>query len=286
MINTSSIDSSNPQISIKQSNSINKGEKSTKQKAAELRKTCRDFQAIFLGYILKTMRRTISKSGLLGKGYGGEMFTDLFDTKLAEEISGDSKLGLDEMLFRQLAPAALGDSWKDAFSEDVIPQNAKMIKLLDGSNPVGDNYKNGEYSHIIREVAHKYNLSPKLLSAVIEVESSGDTKAVSPQGAKGLMQLADSTAAQMGVSDPFNPYQNINGGAKYLRLMLDKYKGNIALALAAYNAGPSSVDRYNGIPPYKETMDYVADILKRLNISYSRNSEEYSVKDIGKNADF
>lgn len=104
----------------------------------------------------------------------------------------------------------------------------------------------------------KYDVDSDLLRAVAWVESGFDVKAVSPKGAMGVMQLMPDTAKIRGVADPFDPAQNINGGAEYLRGLLDAYNGDLDLALAAYNAGPAAVERYKGVPPYAETRKYVA----------------------------
>lgn len=113
---------------------------------------------------------------------------------------------------------------------------------------------------IIDEMANKYGVPASLITKVIETESNFDVKAVSPSGAMGLMQLMPKTAEGLGVKDAFNPRDNIEGGVKYLSQMLKRY-GNVSLALAAYNAGPGNVDKYGGIPPFKETQNYVRKIL-------------------------
>ncbi len=116
------------------------------------------------------------------------------------------------------------------------------------------------FGGLIATTAARYGLDPALLAAVVKAESGFNPWAVSPAGAKGLMQLMDATGATMGVADPFDPIQNLDGGARYLRSLLDRF-GDPALALAAYNAGPGAVQRYGGIPPFPETQRYVARVL-------------------------
>lgn len=120
------------------------------------------------------------------------------------------------------------------------------------------------YDHLIHEAAGAYHLDPALIKAVMRTESAFDPLAVSPAGAQGLMQLMPALAREMGVADVFDPRQNIMGGAKYLRQLLDATGGSVPLALASYNAGPGNVARYKGIPPFKETREYVRKITRLL----------------------
>lgn len=117
------------------------------------------------------------------------------------------------------------------------------------------------YSNIIQTAAQRNHLDPALLDAVIGQESGFRADVVSGAGAVGLMQLMPATARELGVSDPFDPAQNVEGGAKYLRSLLDRYDGRLDLALAAYNAGPGAVDRFGGVPPYRETQEYVSSVM-------------------------
>ncbi len=117
---------------------------------------------------------------------------------------------------------------------------------------------------IFEEAASLYGISSGLLKAVARAESNFNPQAVSHAGALGVMQLMPSTASSLGVSDPFNARQNIMGGAKYLKTQLERFDGNVSLALAAYNAGPASVEKYGGVPPYAETQNYVKKVISYM----------------------
>ena len=124
-------------------------------------------------------------------------------------------------------------------------------------------YTANQYDHFIREASELYSVSYPLLKAIIKAESDFNPRAVSKKGALGLMQLMPENVKAMRITDPFDPWENIMGGARYFRQMLDRFEGKLSLSLAAYNAGPTTVERYNyKIPPYKETEKYVERVLR------------------------
>lgn len=148
------------------------------------------------------------------------------------------------------------------------PHTGRLVRSLVRSLPANKvetgSAESGQLSKTVDRVAQETQLSPQLIHSVIGVESNYDPYAVSPKGAFGLMQLIPSTARRFGVSDVFDPADNIRGGARYLKYLLELYKGDNALALAAYNAGEGAVARYGGIPPYAETRSYVTRVRQRL----------------------
>lgn len=122
-----------------------------------------------------------------------------------------------------------------------------------------------DLNQMLARAGQTHNVDADLLASVVKAESDGNTRAVSRTGAQGLMQLMPATAARLGVADSFEPGQNVLGGSAYLDTLLTRYHNNLALALAAYNAGPQAVDKYHGIPPYRETRAYVARVIHEFN---------------------
>jgi soluble lytic murein transglycosylase len=122
----------------------------------------------------------------------------------------------------------------------------------------------GQYADLIQRIASEYSVDPALVRAIIRVESNFQPAAVSRKGAQGLMQLMPATADRFAVANAFDPAENIRGGVRYLRTLLDMFPGQLTLALAAYNAGENAVTRFKGVPPYPETRDYVNRVLKHL----------------------
>ena len=259
-----------------------------------LKKVCADFEAVMLSKLMKSMRQTVGESSLFGEGFGAETYQSMFDTKMAEEIAHGSGFGIGELLYKELS---------QRFSGEDLPEINKPISIKsiiakqssDSNNNITVNRTSAEcnnsiienktlavsdttvsriqqYHNIIEQASNEQELPVHLVYGVITQESSGREDIVSRAGAKGLMQLMDSTAADLGVKNSFNPEENIQGGVRYLKQMLDRF-GETELALAAYNAGPGNVEKYGGIPPFKETQEYVDKVIGYSN-SYKKMFDE------------
>jgi len=272
-----------------------------------LRKACKDFESIFISYILKNMRKTTEESGLFGEGLGGDIYQEIFDEKLAETMANSNQLKLGDLLYSRYSKLVAGDIKPNQPIQKLsevntqpngqfigksesrpatkfeplelppieITERENRVSLYDSlpkfdiSSAMPDATAaaipmNSEYDHIISEAADRFGVKPSLIKAVIKHESGGNPQAVSAKGAKGLMQLLDSTATMLGVTDPFNPAQNIMAGARYLSMLIRKFDGDLTRAIASYNAGPGTVERYGGIPPYPETRQYVENVLSSM----------------------
>lgn len=137
------------------------------------------------------------------------------------------------------------------------------------------------YTADIQEIAREHGVSPALVEAVVATESGFDPAAVSPKGAGGLMQLMPRTASALGVVDSFDPRENIRGGVRHLRYLLERYHGSVVLALAAYNAGEGAVDTHRAVPPYPETQQYVQRVLRRAGLADSLAGAEALYRYVG-----
>ncbi|MBH9966368.1 lytic transglycosylase domain-containing protein [[Bacillus] enclensis] len=196
---------------------------------------------------LQAMNKLGSVSSLGTAGQSNQLFQQLFTKALTNRQGNlqtpENTLGAVKSLFET----------HPAFTVSQPPVSLTGLNKNDYKTPPS-------IDDIITKAADKYQLPKKLIQAVIHQESNFNPDAVSPAGASGLMQLMPSTASGLGVTNIFDPEENVFAGTKYLRQMLDKYDGDIDLALAAYNAGPGNVDKYNGIPPFKETKAYVKKV--------------------------
>lgn len=246
-----------------------------------LYQAAKDFESLFMYQLLKSMRETIPETSLsegfgLSGGMGKDIYTQMFDQELASKMSGQGNSSLADLMYKsmeRLVEAQFASKNKEV-TDQLPSQNYIEIKREENTpkpkelNPLSSRGRevkkaSSDYDRHIDRAAQKYKLDPNLLRAVIKSESNFNPEAISKAGAKGLMQLVDTTASDMGVEDVFDPEQNLDGGAKYLRKLLDQF-GDTELALAAYNAGPGTVKRYGGIPPYPETQNYVRNIMAEL----------------------
>ena len=148
------------------------------------------------------------------------------------------------------------------FTNTPTSSTHKFKLFLREKPKVNPRYSTKKYDDIIANASQQYDVSFPLLKAIIKAESDFDPRAVSKKGAKGLMQIMPENFKPLGIKDPFDPSQNINAGARYFKQMYDRFKGKLALSLAAYNAGPTAVERYKTVPPYEETEEYVKKVLK------------------------
>lgn len=163
--------------------------------------------------------------------------------------------------FADVLQQSIGDEYK---FRDTGASKAVFGTLVKPSSSVSStekSYSKEEITNIISKISAKHGVNEKLVRALIKQESGFNPSVVSKAGATGLMQLMPQTAKSLGVIDAKDPIQNVDGGVRYLKSMMKKYNGNLILALAAYNAGPGAVDKYGGVPPYKETQNYVKNIL-------------------------
>jgi hypothetical protein len=163
------------------------------------------------------------------------------------DVAGDAVVRVETIADLPVTP-------DDSMEKVVVPASAPVPALT-----------KAEMKEMLAHAGGEHNIDADLLASVVRAESGGQVRAVSRTGAKGLMQLMPGTAGELGVHDAFQPEENIAGGTAYLDALLTRYHDNLALALAAYNAGPGAVDKYHGVPPYRETRAYVARVIREFN---------------------
>ncbi|HEX2962047.1 MAG: transglycosylase SLT domain-containing protein [Bacteroidota bacterium] len=254
----------------------------------KLAKASRDFESLLTSMMLKSMTKTTS--GLFGdESYGGDTFETLFEGELSSYISKNQSLGVAAKLYKKLTGEDLetgaglpvkkvsdhnASSKTNPTEDGSSGSDAKPIHIKGANNnPAVEPSQSsmnriGKLDEVIEQASKDFGVDSNIIRSVILAESAGNAKARSVSNAKGLMQLMDSTASSMGVKNVWDPKENIYGGTKYLAGLLRQYNGELKLALAAYNAGPGNVEKYNGVPPFNETRNYISRVmgyLKHLN---------------------
>jgi len=257
----------------------------TPSEQAALEKSAKEFEGVFLNTLLKAMRQTVPENELFNGGGATKFYRQMHDAEIARTLAtGHSGMGIADMIVRQLSREPVEDApvpdsgggvlgppapkvlarYRDVIStgpESVARKRLALLATQQGA-AVADTLK--RFDREIESAARKSGLDPALILSVVMEESGGDPGALSAKGAMGLMQLMPDTATELGVEDRSDAAENLLGGARYLADMLGQFAGKLDVALAAYNAGPGTVDRLGGkIPPYPETRRYVDRVLDR-----------------------
>jgi len=256
-----------------------------------LLKVAREFEGVFLNTLMKAMRKTVPENKLFNSQGATKYYQQMQDAEMAKAMAtGTSGMGIADLIVRQFDSTVSGDPAAVSAEPEIVPhhpavgppapvalQRYRQFAEVDEKTAAMTRLRRSARSQEpavadtlarldteIDRASRRTDMDPALLLAVIMEESGGDAQARSPKGAVGLMQLMPETAREVGVSDPTQPAENLLGGARYLSRMMEKYDGRLDLALAAYNAGPGTVDRAGGrIPDYRETRRYVQRVMAR-----------------------
>jgi len=186
-----------------------------------------------------------------------------FDCVRHEPIAGKIRLYFAGSNYLDVAPAEIAEV--ETIPDPPAPPAAVKSEVTTQPAPAIAEPSAAELRQMLENAGEAHDIDADLLASVVHAESGGHTRAVSRAGAEGLMQLMPGTASAVGVKDAFAASENVEGGTRYLDAMLKRYHDNIALALAAYNAGPGAVDRYRGVPPFRETRAYVSRVIREFN---------------------
>jgi soluble lytic murein transglycosylase-like protein len=269
----------NPQLHIQTTQEINS--RFSPEKKEKLAKAAKDFEALMMQMMLKSMNKT-TNSMFGEEGYGGDTLDPIFESEISKYMTQTRSLGIAEMIYKKMTGENLIDlrAKPSAFNETEIKEFIKSYKPEEKNkiNPSGKALERLEkFEPIIKDAAESFGVNANIIRSIILAESAGNENARSGANAKGLMQLIDKTAEEMGVKNVWDPGQNIFGGTKYFSNLLRQYSGDLNLALAAYNAGPGNVAKYNGVPPFNETQTYLTRVLGYLKHFEDQNEYEGNI---------
>lgn len=239
----------------------------SEEEKAKLKEAALGFESMMNTMLLKSMDE--AAGGLFGDGSSGaDMFDTYFFQEIADYMSHSGDMGIADTIYRKMTGESIDGGMPLPYSFPRLSlNNNKPLEIKHTTNPDAITPSRTslerlrKYEPIIHDVARQYGVEPNLVKSIILAESAANEKAKSHANAKGLMQLIDSTAKSMGVRNIWDARENITGGTKYISNMLKRFDGNVEHALAAYNAGPHNVEKYDGIPPFKETKAYVPKVL-------------------------
>ena len=229
-----------------------------------LKQACRQFEALFISQLLNEMEKTVPKDPIIKNNAENSIYKFFYINALSQKIAEDSPFSIATTLFNSLRKFL---SYKSKLPKKL---NNHPIKLSVEKKFKPTPHKNAKLKIIekaIDDASKRFHVPKKLLYGIIEAESSFNPNAISKAGAIGIMQLMPQTALELGIKNIFDIRQNIMGGAKYISKLLKEFK-DYKKALAAYNAGPGNVERYNGVPPFKETQNYVKKVLAYIGKNY------------------
>ncbi|WP_025270391.1 transglycosylase SLT domain-containing protein [Hippea sp. KM1] len=227
----------------------------------KLKEACRQFESMFISQLLSQMEKTVPEDPMVKNDAANSIYRSMYINALSDKFSQSSPFGIAKMLFDTLKDYINYKTHIEKTTNEPIKLKTEIqFKPLNKDKPIKIDKKMELIQKAVDEASKRFHVPKQLLYGIIKAESSFNPKAVSKAGAIGLMQLMPQTAIELGVKNIWDIRENILGGAKYISKLIKEFK-DYKKALAAYNAGPANVKKYGGIPPFKETQNYVKKVL-------------------------